>query len=53
MEKFFEIEGVELFLDKIFVEYDEQEIFFSCITNSGQRFLCVCTDIDNCCKNKY
>ena len=47
MEKFFEIEGVELFLDKIFVEYDEQEIFFSCITNSGQRFLCVCTDIDN------
>ena len=47
MEKFFEIEGVELFLDKIFVEFDEQEIFFSCITNSGQRFLCVCTDIDN------
>lgn len=47
MEKFFKIEGVELYLDKVFVEFNEQAIFFSCITESGERFLCICTDIED------
>lgn len=44
-EKFFEIEGSTLFLEKVFVEFDEQPIFFLC-ANDNEKFLCVCTDME-------
>jgi len=44
---FFSLENQLLFLDKVFVSSDNFFSFFACIDNTGNRYLCECTDIEN------
>lgn len=41
----FILEGKKLYLDKIFVDFNDFPLYFSCISN-GQYYLCLCCDYD-------
>ena len=45
-EKYFIINGRNLYLEKVFVEFEGQPIYFLCF-DGDMRYLCLCTDIES------